>query len=387
MPGESRPVILFVNHWARRLGGAEYSLLDVLAYMAPRCQAHLLTSEQGALTRQASALGVTCHYVPCRLKPNGMGRKGLFAAFFFNLPEYGSFLGFVIRASALLRRLSPQCVHANVPKSHVTLFLLAAMGYRGPCWFHMREIFKKGSTPYRLYQLLFPRKTGRCIAISHAVGSRMPPAMREKCLVIHNGVAIPPVMMAADKRRELRFVYLGRVVPWKGCHRLIGMFADAKKKYPAIKLTIVGDTLYWPEDYRGRLEGQIKDLSLKESCFLLPHTQNPFRELGNHHVFCNASFEEPFGRSIAEAQAAGMPVVAFDGGAVGEIVISGTTGFLAPYGDETAFIHAMGTFIENPALVAAMGKAGRQRAALFFNRDIQIPLIGETILSSPAVSP
>jgi glycosyltransferase involved in cell wall biosynthesis len=165
------------------------------------------------------------------------------------------------------------------------------------------------------------------------------------------------------------------------------MFADAKKKYPAIKLTIVGDTLYWSEDYRRRLEGQIKDLSLKESCFLLPHTQSPFRELSNHHVFCNASFEEPFGRSIAEAQAAGMPVVAFDGGAVGEIVISGLTGLLAPYGDETAFVRALGTFVENPALVATMGKAGRQRAALLFNRDVQIPLIGETLLSSSAVSP
>jgi len=261
------------------------------------------------------------------------------------------------------------------------------MGYRGPCLFHMREIFKKGSAPYRLYQLLFPRKTGQCIAISHAVGSRMPPAMREKCRVIHNGVAIPPVMAAAEARRELRFVYLGRVVPWKGCHRLVGMFADAKKKYPAITLTIVGDTLYWPQDYRWTLTDQIKELSLEESCFLLPHTQDPFRELGNHHVFCNASFEEPFGRSIAEAQAAGMPVVAFDGGGVGEIVISGRTGLLAPYGDETAFVHAMETFIENPSLVATMGKAGRQRAAVLFNRDIQIPLIGETILSPPAVSP
>jgi glycosyltransferase involved in cell wall biosynthesis len=375
MPGEKLPVVVFINHWARHLGGAEHSLTDILAAIALRCQAHLITAEPGPLVEKAAELGITCHRISCRLKPGGKGRGRMLWAFFTAWPGLISFFWFVIRTSALVRRLSPVCIHANVPKSHVTLFMLSALGYRGGCWFHMREIFKKGSAPYSLYRLLFPQKRGNCIAISQAVYSRMPPCMQKKSTVIYNGVAIPPAIVRTSDNKDLRCIYLGRVVPWKGCHRLIAMFAQANKKYFNIKLTIMGDTLYWSQDYRRKLCDQIADLSLESSCFLLPHTQTPLRELGEHHVFCNASFEEPFGRSVAEAQAAGLPVIAFDSGAIREIVVSGETGFLAPFGDGAGFIQALGKFIENPALIARMGKAGNERARRFFNRDVQIPLI------------
>jgi glycosyltransferase involved in cell wall biosynthesis len=45
-------------------------------------------------------------------------------------------------------------------------------------------------------------------------------------------------------------------------------------------------------------------------------------------VLCPARWDEPFGLVAAEAQAAGTPVVAFRRGALSEIVLDGTTGFL-----------------------------------------------------------
>ena len=40
------------------------------------------------------------------------------------------------------------------------------------------------------------------------------------------------------------------------------------------------------------------------------------------------SFEEPFGLSVAEAMMCGTPVIAFEKGAMKELIIDGQTGFL-----------------------------------------------------------
>jgi len=382
MAGDRPIVAVFINHWAKNLGGAEYSLIDIMNYVASRCQAHLITSEPGPLAEKAAMLGVTCHIIPCGLKPAGKNRERLLPAMLVSWRGQISFLWFVVRSSFLAHRIVPDCIHANVPKSHVTLFLLAALGYKGACWFHVREIFKKGSVPYRMYQLLFPKKTGNCIAISQTVKAHMPPGMQKKTIIIYNGVVVPPAIIASDDCEELRFVYLGRVVPWKGCHLLIRIFALAKKQYPDANttLTLVGDTLYWSRDYREHLRKQIQQCGLTSSCTLLSHTEKPYDVLGRHHVFCNASYNEPFGRSIAEAQAAGLPVVAFDSGAVKEIVEHERTGLLVPYDDTSGFVRAMGRFINEPRLARSMGIKGHQRAKEFFNRDIQVPAICNELL-------
>jgi UDP-glucose:tetrahydrobiopterin glucosyltransferase len=50
-------------------------------------------------------------------------------------------------------------------------------------------------------------------------------------------------------------------------------------------------------------------------------------------VLCPARWEEPFGMAAAEAQAAGTPVIAYDRGALAEVVRHGKTGFLVPPDD------------------------------------------------------
>jgi glycosyltransferase involved in cell wall biosynthesis len=47
-------------------------------------------------------------------------------------------------------------------------------------------------------------------------------------------------------------------------------------------------------------------------------------------VLCPAKWDEPFGMVAAEAQACGTPVIAFDRGALGEVIADEVTGFLVP---------------------------------------------------------
>ena len=58
-------------------------------------------------------------------------------------------------------------------------------------------------------------------------------------------------------------------------------------------------------------------------------------------VLCPARWEEPFGMVAAEAQACGTPVVAFRRGALPEVILDGTTGFLVEPDDHQAAAEAV----------------------------------------------
>lgn len=58
------------------------------------------------------------------------------------------------------------------------------------------------------------------------------------------------------------------------------------------------------------------------------------------------AWDEPLGRIAAEAQLAGCPVAAYQRGALGEIVLHGVGGFLAPAGDFAQLLRAISRCLE-----------------------------------------
>ena len=114
--------------------------------------------------------------------------------------------------------------------------------------------------------------------------------------VIHNGVSLGPHRdYSTITSRPLRFVYLGRIVPWKGCDRLVKIFARLHARYglSAGTLDLIGDTLYWDTAYRLELLSIIDKKGMGSVCRLLPHADNPIETLCRYDVFCIASKKEP----------------------------------------------------------------------------------------------
>ncbi|MFZ5426880.1 MAG: glycosyltransferase family 4 protein [Thermodesulfobacteriota bacterium] len=75
-------------------------------------------------------------------------------------------------------------------------------------------------------------------------------------------------------------------------------------------------------------------------------------------VFVFPGIRESLGMVYLEAQASGLPVVAFDNGGIPEVVRRGETALLAPPFDDGAFLGAVSALLDDPSRREAMGAAG-----------------------------
>jgi alpha-maltose-1-phosphate synthase len=84
-------------------------------------------------------------------------------------------------------------------------------------------------------------------------------------------------------------------------------------------------------------------------------------------VFACPSLYEPLGIVNLEAMACGTAVVGSRVGGIPEVVADGRTGLLAPPGDPGALAGALNALVTDPVRAAALGRAGRERAAAEFS--------------------
>ena len=101
-------------------------------------------------------------------------------------------------------------------------------------------------------------------------------------------------------------------------------------------------------------------------------------------VFVHTCESEAFGRAIAEAMAARLPVVAFATGGVPEIVVDGETGYLVPTGDTTAVAVCLSRLARDPHLRSRMGQNGCRRIATLFTAEqtaLQVRQIIDEVLA------
>lgn len=91
------------------------------------------------------------------------------------------------------------------------------------------------------------------------------------------------------------------------------------------------------------------------------YADTPLEALQKVNVVLSLShFAESFGRTIAEAQAARRPVIAYEWGAIPELIQPEVTGILVPFRDVVAAASAVATLASDPARIIKMGEEGRK---------------------------
>jgi glycosyltransferase involved in cell wall biosynthesis len=165
-----------------------------------------------------------------------------------------------------------------------------------------------------------------------------------RIVVIRNAVPVAPPPAATVPDHDL--VWLGRMVAQKRLPALI----EAARRAGA-SLLLAGDGPCRPDPAPG---------------ITLPGLSGP-DVLRRGRIFVQASSYEGLPHAVLEAKARGLPVVATDAGGTAECVRHGIDGVLVPPGDDAALATAIRALLDDPALAARMGAAGREDALARFS--------------------
>ena len=182
----------------------------------------------------------------------------------------------------------------------------------------------------RKINLYLYRKTFRIadagVAISNFVKQtaiEIDPRFPEKIHVIYNGIDTEKFnYVKRNRKKELRLIYVGRIVPEKGCKILIEAISKLPKDIE-LKLVIAGDGTQYDE-----CVALSKQLGLQNQIEFLGSRNDVSELLAKTDVFVHpVTCEEGFGITLAEALATGLPCIAFEKGAVKELIEDGVNGF------------------------------------------------------------
>lgn len=164
-----------------------------------------------------------------------------------------------------------------------------------------------------------------------------------------------------------RIILPARLTPWKGQRVLITALTMLYHQGIAFEAILVGDA-QGRDGYVDDLKRQIESANLMSKVHLVGHCADMPAAFSLCDIAVTPSTEpEAFGRTAAEAQAMGLPIVASDLGGAKETVAHGVTGFLTPPNDPQALANTLSALLQMPeAARKAMGAAGFARVRQYF---------------------
>ncbi len=207
----------------------------------------------------------------------------------------------------------------------------------------------------------------------------------DRLCVIPNTLRVPPALpdgTRASVRRDLRiadeasvFTFVARLAEGKGHADALEAFAMVAPENPDAHLLVVGDG-----PLRSSLESLAHRLSLGERARFLGFRRDVNALLTASDAFVHPSRDEPFGLSILEAAALGLPTIAYRDAGPSEIVQDGETGILAPLGDKKALAAAMARLIREPDPRRMMGNRARSDVETRFAPERQADRFADFLL-------
>lgn len=386
--------VLFLNPLSE-LGGAERCLLDLQASLSvshPDLEMHLVVGSAGPLVDEAERIGVWVHIVPV---------SRAFAAVGDSTPGEASLRSWIRLAGGLaaggigaftssrrlrqvVRTVSPDVIHSNGIKSHLTA-TMAAGGV--PVVWHIRDLIGRRRLVARVLRLAAPRAFA-AIAISQLVERDARSVLGSLPIhVVYDAIDTeafspgPGDVGLIDRMAGftpavgpvLRVGLIATYARWKGQD----VFLDAIARNPdradtiPVRYYVIGGPIY---ETRG---SQFSEAELRDRAGELGVTARvgfvPFRNeivdvFRALDVVVHASTQpEPFGRTIAEAMACGRAVITTDATGAGELAGSDAA-IQVPAGDPEALATAIRTLVDDPDLRARMQRRGREVAVDQFSR-------------------
>jgi glycosyltransferase involved in cell wall biosynthesis len=382
--------LLFYNQ-APEISGAERSLLSIMVGAVKSGHDVLLSAPAGALTDEAQKKSIP--FVPAEQVVLGYTRNPLVMTR-YALHAFG-------RALALrrtIRAAQPDVVHANSIRSGLIAALaITAFPRRPGLVIHARD-GPHGSTLNRLVRWVL-RRADSVIAISNFVAQPLCGQI-QNLRVLHNAIE-PSDYRRNDElgalarsriglqRDALVLATVGQLTPWKGHMDALDAFGTLRLTHPQAHFVIAGSSKFKGAHRRfdtGLYEIQLRHRStapdVEGHVHLVGELECPTELYSAADLLVVPSWEEPFGRVVIEAMAAGCPVLGTDSGGIPEIITHGVDGWLVPPRDIPALEDAMRTLLDNEALRSSLARGGLATVESRFSLDSYMRKLEDIWLSS-----
>jgi glycosyltransferase involved in cell wall biosynthesis len=363
----SRLTVVTINN-ALQAWGAEFAVMALAAPLAERGVDLVLASPLGGdLPEQWQKIGL--RHIPLDIPP----RQGIRASDGDARPGPGQMareLGVTLRA---VRRIARVASEADVINSSSlwTHFDSAVAGRlaRRPVVLDMHDIVRPGLGRRMLTAAV--RLSSAAIAVSQAVADCVGPAGARQLRIMVPAVELDrfrPGPADPDLRARLTssvedplIGIVGRIDPEKGVHLVIEAMAALQGPAARAHLAVIGSPGFDSGTYLERLRVDA-DRMLGDRIRFVGRMDDVPETLRAIDIAVNASAAEPFGLSVLEAQASGVPVVATRSGGVTDFLTDGDNALLVPIGDAPAIARALERLLSDPQLADQLGRHGRALA-------------------------
>jgi glycosyltransferase involved in cell wall biosynthesis len=271
----------------------------------------------------------------------------------------------VLKARQLASRIRPDVVHGQEvglygdvatkcsPNSVVTVHGLAHVEMRMSARRSVADKLRVRVTEGLVRRVL--RRAKVVISISDYDGAELGELIRGSRVAISNPIRPEFFSLAPSGPTPPRLLFAGVLNERKNVTGLLRAFARVRDGLSEARLVIVGPQP--DEGYAHAVAHAVTELQLGDSVDIvgLVDDDRLLAELSAARAVVLFSREETAPTIIAQAMAAGKPVVASRVGGVGEMVVDGETGFLVDAGDEAALSDCIRTLLQDQRLCLRFG--------------------------------
>ncbi len=261
-----------------------------------------------------------------------------------------------------LRDFKPDVAHVLLFHAQATVATIGQLPCRGRFATH---VYGGGLriTPHARIKEAVDRWAGsrfdHTVAISESVGRFLVSEYgypKSKVSVIPLGWEGAPLVVRANGRPPT-IICVANFRPEKGHRVLLAAFKLVQRQLPDAHLILIGQG-----ELQRDIESQIESLGISDHVEITGPVPEVWPYLARAHVFALASQSEAYGIAVAEAMAAGLPIVASDVGGIPELVVPGVSGELFPPGDTDMLADQLVKLLTSPALRERMGTAAKAAA-------------------------
>ena len=350
------------------LGGAEFSLLELVTRLRDSYEFHLIVPGEGPLKKSAELAGAKVWILPWPEAITSTGETATHAGVTKILHAAASLQPFTRRLSDLLEEIQPSVFVTNAVKAHI-IGALARKPKNVPLIWYMRDGLEERILSRKLLALL-SRRCDMAVCISEYVAAQFREYVSESVptQVVYNIVDLnrfhPEALPPADLRKgpdEVWFGMVGAITPLKGHDIFLGAAERVLDQQPNTFFVIVGNNPYLTEAglrYEELLRRSMAT-SLVDRVKFVGFRNDVPNVLSQLDVLVQPNRgPEGLGRSVLEAMACGVPVIAVDKWGPAELIEHGRSGLLFPPRDAEKLATHMLTLARSKPLRKAMGKHG-----------------------------